>query len=118
MFQRALLAFAFVLFAQNPSYDLLITQARIYDGTGNPWFVADVAVKDGRIVQIGDLRGATARRTIDAAGKYLAPGFIDIHSHSDEGLNSPTLNHNPNVVAQGITTVVVNQDGRSPWPIR
>ena len=104
--------------AQAPTFDLLIRQARVFDGTGNPWFVADVGVKDGRITQIGELASASAVKTIDARGKYLAPGFIDIHSHSDEGLNSPTLNHNPNVVAQGITLVVVNQDGRSPWPIR
>ena len=104
--------------AQNPTFDLLIRQARVYDGTGNPWFVADVGVKDGRIAQIGELGNATAAKTVDARGKYLSPGFIDIHSHSDEGLGSPTLNHNPNVVAQGITLVVVNQDGRSPWPIR
>jgi N-acyl-D-amino-acid deacylase len=104
--------------AQNPTFDLLIRQARVFDGTGNPWFVADVGVKDGRIARIGELQNATAAKTIDARGKYLAPGFIDIHSHSDEGLNSPTLSYNPNVVAQGITLVVVNQDGRSPWPIR
>jgi N-acyl-D-amino-acid deacylase len=104
--------------AQNSAFDLLIRQARVYDGTGNPWFIADVGVKDGRITQIGMLGNVTAGKTIDAKGKYLAPGFIDIHSHSDEGLGTTTLNHNPNVVAQGITLVVVNQDGRSPWPIR
>ena len=104
--------------SQSLTFDLLIRQARVYDGTGNPWFVADVGVKDGRIAQIGELGNATATKTVDARGKYLSPGFIDIHSHSDEGLASPTLNHNPNVVAQGITLVVVNQDGRSPWPIR
>jgi N-acyl-D-amino-acid deacylase len=102
---------------QPQSYDLLIRQARVLDGSGNPWFVADIAVKDGRIAEIGDLGAATAARTIDATGKFVSPGFIDIHSHSDRGLGSETLKYNINMVAQGITLSVVNQDGRSPWPL-
>lgn len=103
---------------QPASYDVLITNARVLDGSGNPWFIADVAVKDGRIAAIGALDGAAAARRIDAAGKFLAPGFIDIHSHSDRGLGDMDLRYNMNMVAQGITLSVVNQDGRSPWPIR
>jgi N-acyl-D-amino-acid deacylase len=112
--------------AQQPaSYDLLIRNGRVLDGTGNPWFPADVAVRDGRIVAVGSLAGATASRVIDAAGKYVAPGFIDIHSHADDGSNArggfrdedPRRRAAPNLVSQGITTVVVNQDGRSPWPV-
>jgi N-acyl-D-amino-acid deacylase len=91
----------------------------VFDGSGNPWFYADVAVKDGRIGAVGDLASATAARTIDAKGRFLAPGFIDIHSHSDRGLGDMNLRYNLNMVAQGITLSVVNQDGRSPqWPIR
>jgi N-acyl-D-amino-acid deacylase len=109
---------AFSSFTQQQSYDVLITGGRILDGTGNPWFAADVAVKDGKIAAIGRLAGANARRTIDARGHYLAPGFIDIHSHSDEGLGSTRTNTNPNKIMQGVTTEVVNQDGRSPmWPL-
>ena len=118
MFQRLGLIIALALIPQAPAFDLVIKQARVFDGTGNPWFIADVGVKDGRITQIGDLASATATRTIDARGKYLAPGFIDIHSHADDGLGDPALSYNPNVVAQGITLTVVNQDGRSPWPLR
>jgi N-acyl-D-amino-acid deacylase len=103
---------------QPPSYDLLIRNARVFDGSGNPWFRADVAVKDGRIAAIGDLQAASATRTIDAAGRFLTPGFIDIHSHSDRGLGDMNLRYNVNMVAQGITLSVVNQDGRSAWPIR
>ena len=103
---------------QSPSYDLLIRGARVLDGTGNPWFFADVAVKDGRIIQVGDLADAKAARVVEAAGRYLAPGFIDIHSHSDRALGDAELRYNVNMVAQGITLSVVNQDGRSPWPIR
>jgi N-acyl-D-amino-acid deacylase len=106
-------------------YDLLIRNARVFDGTGNPWFPADIAVRDGRIAAMGALANASAARTIDASGKYLAPGFIDIHSHADDGSGprggfrdpDPMRRVAPNLVSQGITTVVVNQDGRSPWPV-
>jgi N-acyl-D-amino-acid deacylase len=108
-----------------PAYDLVIRNGRILDGTGNPWFPADVAVKDGRIAAVGRLANAQATTVVDAAGKYVAPGFIDIHSHADDGSspNGGLRDQNrarraaPNLVSQGITTVVVNHDGRSPWPI-
>ena len=108
-------------------FDLLIVGGRVLDGTGNPWFRADVGVRDGRIVAVGALAGAPATRTIEATGRYVAPGFIDIHSHADDGGRDPggatirtdSLHRKaaPNVVSQGVTTIVVNQDGRSPWPI-
>ena len=62
-------------------YDLIVRNGRILDGTGNPWFRADVAIKGGRIAAIGPLPNATASRTIDAAGRIVAPGFIDVHTH-------------------------------------
>jgi N-acyl-D-amino-acid deacylase len=106
-------------------YDVLIRNARVLDGTGNPWFPADIAVQGGRIAAIGSLAEAQAATVIDASGKYVAPGFIDIHSHADDGSGprggfrdpDPARRSAPNLVSQGITTVVVNQDGRSPWPI-
>jgi N-acyl-D-amino-acid deacylase len=114
--------------AQQPqrSFDLLIRNARVFDGTGNPAFPADIGVRDGKIVAVGRLANATATRTIDATGKFVAPGFIDIHSHADDGARprggfrdeNPQIRAAPNLVTQGITTVVVNQDGRSPWPIK
>ena len=68
---------------------------------------------------MGALGSGTATRTIDVTGRIVVPGFIDLHSHGDGGLATMALRHAPNVVAQGITLVVVNQDGRSPrWPIR
>lgn len=107
------------LSAQQPSFDVLILNAKILDGSGNPWYVGDVGVKGDRIAAIGALKGRTAARTIDATGLMLAPGFIDIHSHSDRGIRNPALRANRNMVAQGITLSVVNQDGRSPqWPLR
>jgi len=107
-----------VLTSQQPAYDILIKNGRVLDGTGNPWFSADVAVKEGRIAAIGKLEGARAARTIEARGRYVVPGFIDIHSHADNGLAETKTQTAPNKIKQGITTVVVNQDGRSPnWPI-
>ena len=107
------------------TYDLIIRNGRVLDGTGNPWFPADVGVRGGRIVTVGSLAGATATRTIDASGKYVTPGFIDIHSHADDGSSprggfrdpDPQIRSAPNLVSQGITTTVVNHDGRSPFPI-
>ena len=68
------------------SFDLLIRNGRVLDGTGNPWFPADIGVRDGRIVFVGRTAADTrAARVVDAAGKYVSPGFIDIHSHADDG---------------------------------
>ncbi|MEM1126803.1 MAG: D-aminoacylase [Bacteroidota bacterium] len=108
------------------AFDLVIRGGRVMDGTGNPWVYADVGVRDGRIAAVGDLRDAVADRVIDATGLVVAPGFIDLHSHADDGARAsgglrdddPQRRAAPNLVMQGITTVVVNQDGRSPWPIR
>ena len=90
---------------------LLLRNARIVDGTGSPWFFGDVALKDGIIVDIG--RGLTASGTpvIDLCGLVLAPGFIDIHSHSDD-----TVLINPlaeSKIRQGITTEVTGNCGYS-----
>ena len=93
------------------SYDLLIRNGRVLDGTGNPWFPADVAVRDGRIAAVGRLSSAQAARVVDAAGKYVAPGFIDIHSHADGSLSSDPRAES--VIRQGVTTIVVGQDGSS-----
>ncbi len=109
------------LAAQSEHYDILIVGGRVLDGTGNPWFNADVAIRGEIIVAVGRLDGATADRTIDASGKTIVPGFIDIHSHAagpiygPRGLRSsdPRRRAAPNLVAQGITTLVGNQDGRS-----
>lgn len=119
--------------AQNPAgtagqrFDVLIRGGAVLDGTGNPAFRADVGIRAGRIAAVGRLEGATANRIIDASGRTIAPGFIDIHSHADDTnrgglgtLRDPDARRRsaPNLVTQGITTVVVNQDGRSVWPIR
>ncbi len=106
-------------------YDVIIRGAHVLDGTGNPWRAADVGIAGDRIMAVGPLSDATAARIIDGTGKVVTPGFIDIHSHADDppygprGLRSddPRRRAAPNLVMQGITTVVVNGDGRSLWPI-
>ena len=99
--------------AQQPSYDILITNGRILDGSGNPWFAADVAISADRIVAVGRLEGATAARVVDAAGRVVAPGFIDVHSHAAEGLDGELHTAVP-LLSQGITTVFINPDGSGP----
>ena len=94
-------------------YDLLIQNARILDGTGAPWFYGDLAVKDGKIAAIGKVIGQ-AKTVVDAAGQYLAPGFIDIHSHSDGAiLDCPTAESR---ILQGVTTDVGGNCGSSVAP--
>ncbi|WP_419162173.1 N-acyl-D-amino-acid deacylase family protein [Candidatus Palauibacter sp.] len=114
-----------LLFAQQATFDVLLRGGRVLDGTGNPWFRADVGIRDGRIAAVGDLGDATGDRVIELDDRTIVPGFIDIHSHADQGLDTAGSAGSdgarrraaPNLVSQGVTTVVVNQDGRSPWPI-
>jgi N-acyl-D-aspartate/D-glutamate deacylase len=96
--------------AQQP-FDFLIRGGKVLDGTGNPWFYADLGIRGDRIVAMGDLSGATANRVIDARGLYVAPGFIDVHSHAGPGLATPELSAAIPLLTQGITTVMVNPDG-------
>ena len=96
------------------SYDVIIRDGRVIDGTGNPWFRADVALDGDRIVAMGDLGAATGEREIDATGLYVTPGFIDAHSHAGPGLATAGLSHGEPLLAQGLTTVVINPDGGGP----
>jgi N-acyl-D-amino-acid deacylase len=100
-------------------FDVLITGGQVLDGTGNPAHFADVGIRGGKIAAVGKLRGLPAERTLDVKGKIVAPGFIDMHSHADRGLGADDRRRRaaPNLVSQGITTVCVNPDGSSPWPI-
>src|SRR5438128_201180 len=85
-------------------FDLLIRNGRVVDGTGLPWFHADVGVAGGRIAAVGAFGGAAARQTIDAAGKVVCPGFVDAHVHGDLVLLADPLHEQG--VRQGVTTYV------------
>lgn len=101
--------------AQPPAFDLIIAGGRIVDGTGSPWFRADIGVAGDRILRIGDLSRATTSRRIDATGLVVAPGFIDPHAHARERLfDLPTAD---GYLLQGVTTVVDGNDGSSPLPL-
>ncbi len=103
---------------QSPaSVSVEIRGGRILDGTSGPAFDGDLYVHDGRIAKMGDLGELKADRIIDATGLYVIPGFIDLHSHAEAGLSDPRLAAAINNITQGITTVVVGQDGRHPWPV-
>ena len=99
--------------AQEPAYDLLIKGGKIVDGSGNPWFAGDVAVKGGKIVGVGRVPAGKAAREIDAAGLVVAPGFIDMHSHSDTVLLED--GNAQSKIRQGVTTEVLGE-GNSAGP--
>src|SRR5438309_1642899 len=98
-------AFGAALESQTPTYDVLIRNGRVLDGSGNPWLGADIGIRAGRIVDIGRLGIAPAARVIDAKGLTVTPGFIDVHSHSSQGLEG-SLKEARQLIAQGITTVM------------
>jgi len=103
------------LLAQTPAaFDLVITNGHIMDGTGSPWYSGDIGIRDGRIAAIGNLATASRKRTIDAGGKVVAPGFIDMLGQSELTiLVDPRL---PSKICQGITTEITGE-GDSAAPL-
>ncbi|MEW6302342.1 MAG: D-aminoacylase [Verrucomicrobiota bacterium] len=111
-YQRILLALVMLLAAGQMSaavYDVIIRNGRLADGTGNPLFHADVAIKGGRIVAVGRVTGDAAKE-LDAKGLVLAPGFVDVHTHAEGIENSPKAE---NFVRMGVTTLVLGNCGGS-----
>jgi N-acyl-D-amino-acid deacylase len=92
---------------EQPQYDLLIVNAHILDGSGSPWYTGSVAIKDGKIADIGRIGNASAKRTIDAHGLVVAPGFIDLHSHSDFTLLVDGKAESK--IRQGVTTEILGE---------
>ena len=93
----------------------VIINAQVADGTGAPLRKESVRITDDRIAAIGTFEPARGDEVIDAKGLVLAPGFVDIHNHSEEGLDRDPLATTQ--IAQGITTLLLGADGGSPWPI-
>lgn len=108
-----LLSICSIVLSQSDRF--LFRGATIIDGGGGPAFVGDVRVKGDRITSIGKLKPKKGETVIDVRGMVLAPGFIDIHNHSETGLLREGSAENQ--VSQGITTILVGPDGGSPWPI-
>jgi len=92
-------------------FDIVVKNGIVVDGTGNPWFKADVGIKDGRISDIGKLSSTKSEENLDAKGLVVAPGFIDMHAHSDFSLLINPLAESK--IKQGVTT-----EGRKLWVFR
>ena len=110
--------------AQAP-YDLVIRNARVIDGTGSPWYRADIGIRGDEIAAIARRIDAASARTVDAAGQVVAPGFIDIHVHAFGGAGVPPATlpivevpTADNYVRQGVTTLITGPDGFSPVPLK
>ena len=126
MQKRTLLLLAFLAVVVNSTFhrraasapaefDLMITGGRIVDGAGNPWFRADLAIKDWRIAEIGRIDPTRAARTIDAKDLIIAPGFIDVHTHIESNIFE--LPGAENLLRMGVTSVVTGNCGGSALPL-
>src|SRR6056297_3259892 len=93
--------------AQKPTFDLVIRGGRIVDGTGNPWFYGDLAIQGDRIAATGEIPEDSGKTEVDASGLVVAPGFIDIHSHSERTLF--TDGDAQSKVRQGVTTDILGE---------
>ncbi len=111
---RTLVFFLLPSLALAQDFDLVIRGGRIVDGTGNPSFIGDVAIRGDRIVAIGHLTRTAARRTIEADGLTVAPGFIDMHNHSDYTLLAD--GNAQSMIRQGVTTMILGE-GESAAPV-
>ncbi len=105
----------FIFAADSEKFDLVITNARIIDGTGNPWFRGSIAVKDGKIARVGQFDSAGAKQIIDAKNQIVAPGFIDVHAHTEGIYNNPSAE---NFVRMGVTSLVTGNCGGSVTDVK
>jgi N-acyl-D-amino-acid deacylase len=101
--------------ADDMSFDVIIKNGKIIDGTGNPYYRGDIGIRGGRIVEIGFLKNEQAEEIIDAAGLTVCPGFIDMHSHSDAAIYFD--NTLPSTIHQGITTSLLGNCGDNLAPL-
>lgn len=103
------LLFYAAVFGLAQDYDVLIRNGKVVDGTGNPWRIADVGIRGGKVVAIGDLNEDDGKKVIDAKGLVVAPGFIDIHNHSD---NTIVVDGNAqSMIHQGVTSMIFGEGG-------
>ncbi|MEA1896506.1 MAG: D-aminoacylase [Bacteroidota bacterium] len=110
------LSLSIFLFSCSSDYDLVIKGGTIYDGLGNEAFTANIAVKDGEIVKIGNFR-PNAPKIINAEGMIVSPGFIDVHTHIDRGIVTTEGSSVKNYLTQGVSTVVTGNCGSGTWKV-
>ena len=102
-----MLCYNIVAIAQK--YDVVIANGRVIDGTGNPWYKADVGILGGKIVKIGKIEPNEAKTTLDAQGQFVAPGFIDVHTHVEGGIER--LPNAENFLFDGVTSIITGNCG-------
>ena len=100
---------------QEQAASTVIVNAQVSDGSDGPLKKASVRIAGDRVTKVGVFKPARGEQVVDAQGLVLAPGFIDIHNHSEQGLDKDPLAETQ--ISQGITTVILGPDGFSPWPI-
>ena len=101
--------------ANSSMYDLAIVNARIVDGTGNPWFHGSIGIKDGKIIKIGRIEDGNAKQTIDVQNRIVAPGFIDVHAHVEGIYKNPAAE---NFVRMGVTSLITGNCGGSSTDVK
>lgn len=106
-----LFLFLCILQVDAQKFDLLICNASVVDGTGNPWFYGDIGIRKGQIAAIGKLPKHKAKKVVDAGGMVAAPGFIDVHTHIENGISERPLAEN--YLYDGVTTVITGNCGTS-----
>ena len=102
-------------FAQNNTADLILRNGRIIDGTGNSWFKSNIAISNGKIIAIGQLKDWSATRSIDVQNQIIAPGFIDVHAHTEDIFENPKAE---NFIRMGVTSLVTGNCGGSAVDVR
>lgn len=105
-----LFVFVTISFAQSSQFDVVIKNGRIVDGTGNPWFKADIGIIAGKIAKVGVISESQAKTVIDAQNQIIAPGFIDVHAHTENIFSNPAAE---NFIRMGVTSLVTGNCGGS-----
>jgi len=112
-----LLLFCLVFSCKIQNYDVIVLGGTIYDGSGSPGYTADIGIREGRIQKIGKLKRDQGIRVIEAGGKYVVPGFIDIHTHCDNGIRDLRRKNALNYLSQGVTLLVGGNCGGGTYNV-